>query len=220
MTNGTPDSIPPPAAVDATEALLVRALRERDEAAFSELLDRWYGSMVRIAAGYLRSRAQAEEVVQETWLAVLSGIDRFEGRSSLKTWIFRILVNRARTVAVRESRMIPVSSLFQPDDAGELDDLPDAGQGAWLPAAEHWSDRRNPEDWILTEELRGRIEAAIEALPHRQREVITLRDIEGWSAEEVRDALEVTEANQRVLLHRARVKVRNALSDYLQDTNP
>lgn len=223
MTHGTPDAIPPPELGGGEETLLIQALRRRDEAAFSQVLDRWYGSMLRIAMGYVGSRARAEEVVQETWLAVLGGIDRFEGRSSLKTWVFRILVNRARSIAVREARVVPVSSLLREDDdlaglaevAAEGGDRRTASQ--WQPAAESWSARANPEDWILSAELGARIELALDGLPARQREVLTLRDVEGWTAEEVCNALGISETNQRVLLHRARVRVRDALSEYLSE---
>lgn len=208
--------LPPPDSSSLDEdQLLVRALRARDEEAFESLLDRWYSPMLRLARTYVRSRAEAEEVVQDTWLAVLAGLDRFEGRSSLKTWIFRILVNRARTRAKREARTLPFSDvrspegaqgpqattewLFQPERTGVL-----GWHGQSLMPA-------NPQEQLLTEELRARVDAAIALLPARQQEVITLRDIEGWSAEEVCDVLDLTEANQRVLLHRARVKVRDAV---------
>lgn len=146
--------------------------------------------------------------MQETWLAVLAGLDRFEGRASLKTWVFRIVVNRARTMAVRESRLVPSSLLAAEEDADDLERLAAAAVSGWS----------SPEDEVLSAELRGRIEAAIDALPARQRQVMVLRDVEGWSAEEVCNALEISETNQRVLLHRARVKVRDALADYLAAT--
>jgi len=213
--------LPPPAlgsTPDNEEHLLIRALRERDERAFELLLDRWYSPMLRLARSYVRSRADAEEVVQDTWLAVLSGIERFEARSSLRTWIFRILVNRSRTRARREARTVPLSSLPAPELSGG-GGTP-AGQGDWLvdlervePLAWHGSslDGADPHTRLATNELRERIEEAIRALPARQQQVITLRDLEGWSAEEVCEALDLTPANQRVLLHRARMKVRDAL---------
>lgn len=213
--------LPPPAPTSSSideEQLLVRALRERDEKAFERLLDRWYSPMLRLAQSYVRTRADAEEVVQDTWLAVLVAIERFESRSSLKTWVFRILVNRARTRARREARTLPFSEvghtgssaatpagrgdpelLYQPDRTGPL-----AWHGVSLAPA-------SPEQRLLTEELRARVEMAIRALPARQQEVITLRDLEGWSAEEVCETLALSEANQRVLLHRARMKVREAI---------
>jgi RNA polymerase sigma-70 factor (ECF subfamily) len=204
------------------EQLLVQALRERDEAAFELVLDRHYSAMLRTAMIYVGSRARAEEVVQETWLAVLGGIGRFDGRSSLKTWIFRILVNRAKTSATRDARVIPLSSLGQGNE--DVD-----GGGTPYPADPLHGCRpdveplfcgsaamaRNPEDWLLSEELGEHIEAAIETLPPQQREVIVLRDVEGWAPDEVCNMLGISESNQRVLLHRARVKVRDALAPYL-----
>jgi RNA polymerase sigma-70 factor, ECF subfamily len=223
MTHGTPDAIPPPDTAGGDETLLVEALRERDEAAFSLLLDRWYGSMLRIAMGYVGSRARAEEVVQETWLAVLRGLDRFRGHSSLKTWVFRILVNRARTTAVREARVVPVSSLGgEGSGEGPTRDLAGVaavacGEPRTAAVADGWSQRASPEDRVLSAEVRAHIERAIEALPARQRAVLTLRDVEGWTSEEVCNALGLTETNQRVLLHRARVKVRDALEPFVSE---
>lgn len=203
------------------EQLLVQALRDRDEAAFELVLDRWYSAMLRTATIYVGSRARAEEVVQETWLAVLGGIHRFDGRSSLKTWVFRILINRAKTSAIREARVIPHSSLGRGDDveaggtpypADPLDGCPPDAEPLFCGSA---SMARNPEDWLLSEELREHIEAAIAALPPKQREVIVLRDVEGWAPGEVCNMLGISESNQRVLLHRARVRVRDALAPYL-----
>jgi RNA polymerase sigma-70 factor (ECF subfamily) len=179
------------------------------------------GSMLRVAQIYVSSRAVAEEVVQETWLAVLDGIGRFEGRSSLKTWIFRILSNRAKTRAERERRTIPFSALVDParvpEAAVDADRFRDADDpqwpGHWASPPQSWS--AVPEDRLVAAETRSLLEAAIERLPPGQRTVISLRDIEGWSAEEVCNALEIGETNQRVLLHRARAKVREALEDYL-----
>jgi RNA polymerase sigma-70 factor, ECF subfamily len=204
------------------EQLLVQALRERDEAAFELVLDRWYSAMLRTAMIYVGSRARAEEVVQETWLAVLAGIDRFDSRSSLKTWIFRILINRAKSSGTRDARVIPLSSLGQgqsdhdaggtPYPADPLHGCPPDVEPLFCGSA---SMARNPEDWLLSEELREHIEAAIATLPPKQREVIVLRDVEGWTPGEVCNMLGITESNQRVLLHRARVKVRDALAPYL-----
>ena len=184
--------LPPPNEDDADIAL-VHALRARDEKAFEQLIDRYYTPMLRIATGFVRSHEEAEEVIQDTWIAVLSGIGRFEGRSSFKTWLFRILLNRARTRGAREARMVPFSHHTDIEIPGVA---PDA------------------ERAILSAELRERIEAAIADLPDHQREVITLRDVEGWDAAEVCEALDLTAANQRVLLHRARMKVREALASY------
>jgi len=196
---------------------LVQRLREGDESAFAELIDRYGPTMVRVAQMYVRDRGTAEEVVQETWLAVLNGIDRFEERSSLKTWLFRILTNRAKTRGQRDSRVLPFSSLA---GGGEEDEPsvdadrflgPDSPEpGAWAAPPRAW-----PEDKVLERETLGVIQMAIERLPDAQREVIRLRDLEGWSPMEVADALEITDGNQRVLLHRARSKVRAAVEAYL-----
>jgi len=190
-----------------SEEQLVAALRAGDEEAFRELVREYQPSLVRVARIYVSTQAAAEEVAAETWLAVLNGIDRFEGRSSLRTWIFRILTNIAKTRAVREGRTLPFSSL-QPEPAVDPDRFVD---GAWAVVPDVW-----PEDALLAAETRERITEAIEALPPTQRAVISLRDVEGWSSEEVRNALGLSETNQRVLLHRARSKVRTALEDYLK----
>jgi RNA polymerase sigma-70 factor (ECF subfamily) len=182
----------------------------------------YYPAMLRIALMYVSSRAVAEDVIQETWLGVLQGIGHFEGRSSLKTWIFRILANTAKTRAQREGRSIPFSSLADADaDGAEPVVDPDRFFPASDPTAPNtWSSPPHswnglPEERLLSRETAERIGAAIQALPPAQRAVITLRDVEGWSAEEVCDQLGVSDGNQRVLLHRARGKVRQALEDYL-----
>jgi RNA polymerase sigma-70 factor (ECF subfamily) len=210
---------PAPAGVSSSpeageERLLIQALRERDEAAFEQVLDRHYPAMVRTAMTFVGSRARAEEVVQETWLAVLSGIDRFEGRSSLKTWIFRILVNRARSAATRDARSVPVTSLAGSREGGGWGGTPYPPD----PLERIAAPGETAEERLLSAELGERIEAAIAALPPKQRRVIVLRDVEGWSANEVCDMLDVSEANQRVLLHRARVRVRDLLAPYLAQT--
>ena len=200
------------------DARVVRALRARDEAAFTQLMRMYHASLLRVAQIYVASRAVAEEVVQETWLAVLNGIDRFEGRSSLKTWIFRILTNTAKTRAEREGRTIPFSALHDParvpEAAVDPDRFLDEEHPRW---PGHWASRPRawPEERLLAAETRGVIERAIERLPASQRAVITMRDVQGWSSEEVRNALQISETNQRVLLHRARSKVRQALEEYL-----
>jgi RNA polymerase sigma-70 factor (ECF subfamily) len=207
----------PEAAQDERE--LVRALRRGDEGAFERLVARYGPSMLRVARLYVKDRAVAQEVVQETWLAVLEGIGRFEERSSLKTWIFRILTNRAKTRGQREGRSIPFSAIAAADAAadeqwGDPDRFvrPDDPRTpyAWASPPRHW-----PAERLLEQETLAVIERAIEALPASQREVIRLRDVEGWSAPEVAEALELSDGNQRVLLHRARSKVRAALEDYL-----
>jgi RNA polymerase sigma-70 factor (ECF subfamily) len=169
---------------------------------------------------YVRDRAVAEEVVQETWLGVLNGLDRFEERSSLKTWIFRILTNRAKTRGKRETRSVPFSALADPDelerpsvDPGRFRGREELFFGQWSSPPRPWADV--PEERLLARETRERIAAAITELPPAQREVITLRDVEGWSSDEVCNALDLSETNQRVLLHRARTKVRQTLAQYL-----
>ncbi len=199
---------------------MLRSLRAGDEAAFVELLRRYGPSMLRIARLYVPTRAVAEEVVQEAWLGVLSGLDRFEGRSSLKTWIFRILTNRAKTRGEREGRTVPFSALAADGDEDEPAVDPDRFLGSGV-AQGHWAaaPRALPEERLLAGEARRRIEAAIAALPPNQRTVITLRDVEGFGAEEACSVLGISETNQRVLLHRARSKVRAALEDYLEETS-
>jgi RNA polymerase sigma-70 factor (ECF subfamily) len=196
------------------ERQLVSALRRRDEAAFRELIRRYQPALVRVARMYVPTQALAEEVAQETWLAILEGIDRFEGRSSLKTWIFRILTNRAKTRGMREARSLPFSSLGGDEPAVEPERF-HGGDERW---PGHWSapPREFPEERLLAAETRQVIADAIEKLPGTQRAVITLRDVEGWSADEVCNALTLSETNQRVLLHRARSAVRAALERYLE----
>lgn len=200
---------------------LVQALKGGDEAAFKVLIDTYSPSLMRVARAYVDSRAVAEEVVQETWLGVLRGLDRFEGRSSLKTWIFKILTNIASTRAARERRSVPFSSLA---DREAADDEAAVDLERFLPADhDHWPHHwalgptawQTPVEGLLSAETRHLILDAIDALPPAQRTVISLRDIEGWPSEEVRTALQISEGNQRVLLHRARAKVRNALEGYL-----
>ena len=198
------------------DARLVDGLRKGDEAAFAALMREYGAAMLRVAQMYVSSRAVAEEVVQEAWLAVLNGIGRFEGRSSLKTWIFRILANTAKTRAQREARSVPLSSL-EPE-LGEDEPLVDPDRfvgGSWTSPPEPWQDV--PEARLLSSETRSVIERAIEELPPRQRLVISLRDVEGWPSDEVCNVLEISETNQRVLLHRARSKVRSALEEYLRE---
>lgn len=200
------------------EANLIAGLRARDEEAFMRLVDLYGGPLLRLARTFVRDRAVAEEVVQEAWLGVLRGIDRFEGRSSLKTWLYRILTNTAKTRGVRESRSVPFSALGGDDDGPTVD--PDRFQG---PDGQHPGGWRSfpvswdavPEQRLLGDETQEVIRRTIEALPESQRIVISLRDIEGWSSEEVRNVLDLSETNQRVLLHRARAKVRRALEEYL-----
>jgi RNA polymerase sigma-70 factor (ECF subfamily) len=208
-------AVSPPASAEDYE--LVEALRRGDEAAFAMLVDMLGPSMLRVAQLYVRTRAVAEEVVQEAWLGVLKGLDRFEGRSSLKTWIFRILTNIAKTRGEREGRSVPFSSL-----ASDETDGPSVDPDRFLVPGEllggNWSSPPAPfpEERLLAAETRARIEAAIAELPANQRAVITLRDVEGFGSEDVCNVLDLSETNQRVLLHRARSKVRAALEDYLE----
>jgi RNA polymerase sigma-70 factor (ECF subfamily) len=208
-----------PVGARADDGQMLRALRQRDEAAFVALVDALGPSMLRVAGAYVPTRAVAEEVVQESWLAVLTSLDRFEGRSSLRTWIFRIVANKAKTRAVREGRTLPFSALGGEDEGPAVDPSrftdEGGGKGAWLspPRSIH----EVPEERLLAGEVRERISAAIAALPPAQRAVIALRDVEGLSGEEACDVLELSEGNQRVLLHRARSKVRATLEDYLEE---
>jgi len=203
----------------AAEAQLLEALRSGDEGAFTALVREYQPSLVRVARMFVSSQAAAEEVAQETWLGVLTGLDRFEGRSSLRTWIFRILTNIAKTKAMREGRTLPFSALQDParvpEAAVDADRFLDSEHPRW---PGHWAAKPTPwpEDALVAAETRERLAEAIEALPATQRAVISLRDIEGWSSEEVRNALDLSETNQRVLLHRARSKVRAALESYLE----
>jgi RNA polymerase sigma-70 factor, ECF subfamily len=208
--------------VDASpdELELVRRLREGDEDAFMELVERLQPQMLRVARMFVSSSAVAEEVVQDAWLAVLRGIDRFEGRSSVKTWILRIVANQAKTRGQREGRSVPFSSLAaEGSDEGVLD--PDWFQGpndrypgGWVRFPRSWADI--PEDRLLADETLKVLRLAIEALPEKQAAVIRMRDVLGLAPEEVCNALDVSETNQRVLLHRARSKVRRAVDAYLQ----
>jgi RNA polymerase sigma-70 factor (ECF subfamily) len=196
------------------EAALLERLRAGDERAFEALVERHYPTMLAVARHYVKSRAVAEEVVQEAWLGVLNGLERFEGRSSLRTWILRILVNTAKTRGAREARTVPFASLAPHDEDPAVE--PGRFRGPDDPFPGHW--RAYPGNWhrlpdeVLTErETVAVVLAAIERLPAPQRVVITMRDIQGCDAEEVCAALDVSEGNQRVLLHRARSKVRSAL---------
>ena len=199
----------------ATEEQLAEALCRGDEAAFLTLVERHQRSMLRVARVYVASEAAAEDVVQETWLAVLRGLPRFERRSSLRTWIFRILTKRAQTYGRRDARSMPFSALQ--GHAGErapavsADRFRDDGEWAIGPAS--WADM--PEERLLAAEIRRLIDQAVAGLPESQRAVITLRDIDGWAADEVCALLRISDTNQRVLLHRARARVRAALEQYL-----
>jgi RNA polymerase sigma-70 factor, ECF subfamily len=208
------------AAAVSDETELVARLRAGDERVFESLVREYYPTMLAVARTYVRTRAVAEEVVQEAWVGVLRGLDRFEGRSSLKTWVTRIVVNTAKTRGVREARSVPFSALAPEGEEASVHAERFRETGDGFPG--HW--QAYPADWGLVpeERLLGRetLEVAmraIEELPPAQRTVITLRDLEGWDSEEVCDALDVSAVNQRVLLHRARSRVRAALESHLDD---
>lgn len=208
--------------LSSSDSAQLVALRQGDEGAFEQLVARYHGSMVRIAQVYVGDRGVAEEVAQEAWLGLLKGLERFEGRSSIKTWLFTIVSNLAKTRGTREKRSVAFSFFeryeLDTDDAAVPEErfLPPVD-----PYAGHWSEL--PAPWegdpirqALNTELGAYLEAAVEMLPEQQRTVLTLRDIQGWSAEEVCNALGIAETNQRVLLHRARSKVRRALEEYFE----
>ena len=205
----------------AQDSPLVQALRARDERGFLELVERFHGGMVRFARGFVRCDAAAEDVVQDAWAAVLEGIDGFEGRSALRSWIFGIVANLARTRAARDARSVPLSAL-EPDDAEPAVDpsqfLPPSHPrwpGHWAQYPEPW-----PEEALLSRETQERIRDAIERLPQGQRAVLQLRDVEGWSSQEVCEALSLSEVNQRVLLHRARSRVRREIARHVERRTP
>jgi RNA polymerase sigma-70 factor, ECF subfamily len=217
-----PAGVPGDARTDDDEQLL-QALRRRDEEAFAALVDRYHAQLIRFATLFVPSQAVAEEVAQETWIGVLQGIDRFEGRSSFRTWLFRILTNQAKRRGQREARSLPFAAFSAQADAEDIEPTvaPERFQPAGHEWAGHWvSDPRNwretPEELLLSDETQNVIQKAIDALPGNQRLVITLRDVEGLSAVEVCNALAISETNQRVLLHRARSKVRGRLEQYLE----
>lgn len=203
------------------QALLVR-LRAGDADAFAGIVRDWSPGMLRLARGHVSTRASAEEVVQETWLACVRGLAGFEGRSSVRTWTFRILVNIAKTRGVRESRSVPWSSL-------DTDDAPTVDPSRFLPADHlwpgHWTPAGTPQAWeplpedsVLAGEVQSLVAAVLDDLPPRQRSVVSLRDVHGFSSDEVCEVLGITVANQRVLLHRGRARVRAALEDYYRET--
>jgi len=183
---------------------LVSRIRAGDEEAFAELAGKYQGAMLSMARGYVPSRAVAEEVVQDTWIGVLRGIDRFESRSSFRTWLFRILVNRAISAAARERRSVPVDNLEPVVDASCFD-----SGGSWRVPPEPWADQ--VDDKVIAAKMAARVLAAIDELPLQQREVVTLRDVHRLSGEEVCGILDITPANQRVLLHRGRSKLRQVI---------
>jgi RNA polymerase sigma-70 factor (ECF subfamily) len=200
---------------------VVAAILDGDEAAFEALVRRHHESMVRIAVTFVRTRAVAEEVAQETWIAALNGLDRFQGRSPLRTWLFSILTKRAISRGLREQRTVPFSALGAADDEPLVP--PERFQGSdhllypghWASPPRRWEDM--PEARLLARETRERVRAAVDDLPPAQRAVIMLRDLHGLDAAEVCELLQVSDGNQRVLLHRARAKVRAALEAYFDE---
>lgn len=195
---------------------LAEALRARDEAAFRVLVDTWTPLMTRVARSHVSTDASADEVVQDAWVGVLRGIDRFEGRSSLRTWTFRILTNIARTRGVREKRSVPLSSLEPTVDPGRFRGPEDAYPGGWKNFPDEWP---SPEDAAVDAERTAVVTKAIAGLPERQQLVITMRDVHGFSGEEVCELLDLTQANQRVLLHRARAAVRAAVAEQYEEVD-
>src|SRR5256884_6317335 len=203
--------------VTCTDADLVALLRAGDEEAITRLVERWSPTMFRLARSFVDSPQSAEDVVQEAWLGMLSGLARFEGRSSLRTWTFTILVNRARTRGAREARTIPQPPLATRGESGADDWFPGPGGEAartWssIDVTSRWD--TTPENAVLSRETLLPLGRAVPTLPSRQRQVVTMRDVVGMSAEEVCAALGVSAANQRVLLHRARAALRAALAGY------
>jgi RNA polymerase sigma-70 factor (ECF subfamily) len=202
----------------SADLALVEQLRAGDEIAFMMLVEQHQATMLRVARMYVSSRAVAEEVVQEAWLGILKGLDRFEGRSSLRTWMYRIVTNIAKTRAQRDGRSIPFSALEGADAGSGIDPewfqaASEQAPGGWRAFPDDW--RGVPEEHLAAHETLERIGRAIDDLPPMQAEVLRLRDVLGWSSEEVRNALDLSETNQRVLLHRARGRVRRTLHGYL-----
>jgi RNA polymerase sigma-70 factor, ECF subfamily len=204
------------------DGTLVDLLRHGNEGAFVQVVSDWSPAMLRVARGHVSTRASCEEVVQDTWLAVIRGLDRFEGRSSLRTWVFHILTNLAKTRGVREARTTPLSAWESAEESGPVVD-PDRFRGPDDPYPGHWTSVGAPSAWpagpeqaVLAAETRRVLAAALRQLPPRQQTVVTLRDVHGLSAEEVCDALDLSPGNERVLLHRGRARLRTVLEGYLR----
>jgi RNA polymerase sigma-70 factor, ECF subfamily len=215
-----PDDADRPPASDATaseDSRLLERVRAGDADAIAHLVDLHGASLRRVARMYVSNPASAEDVVQETWLGLLESLERFEGRASLRTWIFRILVNCARKRARGDRRDLPFSAAWAPGNDLEASVEPHRfrGEGHWALPPRSWAEL--PQERLLSAEARARVQTAIDSLPDAQREVITLRDVEGWTASEVCNVAGLSDTNQRVLLHRARSKVRRALESYLDD---
>jgi RNA polymerase sigma-70 factor (ECF subfamily) len=218
LSKRAPDAAAYAAVVE--DMTFVYLLRDGDEAAFEQLVDRYYGLTLRVARSYVRSQALAEEVAQEAWIGIIKGLQRFEGRSSLKTWIVRIVMNIANNIrarAVRESRSVPFSELSDDDgiDRTRFRGVEDPYPGHWTSPPRTW--RVLPDEATSMRETLEVVRDVVEALPEKQRLVFTLRDIEGWDTADIAQALDVSDNNQRVLLHRARTKVRAVLEGHLAD---
>jgi RNA polymerase sigma-70 factor (ECF subfamily) len=196
-----PRGCPP---LDPDEGELLRRLRAGDEDAFACLADRHHAAMVRLARGYVRSAAVAEEVAQDAWLGLLRGLDRFEGRSSLRTWLFRIVVNWAISAGLRERQHLPVDDSELQDDSARF-----SQDGWWITPPVHWADEA--VDRMVAPELAAQVRQLVAELPDAQRQVVTLRDVEGLPSADVCIILGISEGNQRVLLHRARARIRRHL---------
>ena len=196
----------------------LEAIRSGDEAVFEAIIGRYHGPLMRLAMVYVRDEGLAEDVVQETWLTCLRTLDRFEGRSSLKTWIFGILMNIARARRRKESRILPFASLFSRFEADSRQPTVDPSRfgpnGLWITAPDSWSNL--PEARVINREVLGKVKAAIEALPEKLREVVILRDVAGLEPDEVCQLLAISASNQRVRLHRGRAAVRAMLEEYLR----
>jgi RNA polymerase sigma-70 factor (ECF subfamily) len=210
---------------DTGDADLVRRLREGDEAAFAGIVDAWSPMLLRVARNFVSTDASAQEIVQDTWLAVVRGIDRFEGRSALRTWVFRILTNLGKTRGVREARAVPWSSLSADDSGPTVDPRrfrgpDDEWASNWTPVGVPRPFEPSPEVATLAGEIRTEVGRALRLLPERQRTVVTLRDVHGMTADEVCATLEISAANQRVLLHRGRARLREALENYYRGLAP
>lgn len=204
------------------EEELLAALRNREESAFASLVDRHTPAMLRVARGYVSSRELAEEVVQETWIALLKGIDSFEGRSSLRTWLFTVMINIAKRKGVRERRDADVAVMAftgSTVDPARFREADDRYPGHWRPAEKPSPFPETPEGSVLGDELISLAQRELDKLPERQRLVVTMRDVLGLDSAEVCDHLGITVANQRVLLHRGRAAVRQVLEDYLRESS-
>src|SRR6516164_7732285 len=206
----------------ASNEQIVAALRAGDERTFRELFERTYPMMKRVARGYVASDAVAEEIVQDTWMAIVTGIERFEGRAALGTWMFSILTNQAKSHGARERRAVPFASIAPADveepavDSDRFQKDDEAWPGHWATPPRPW---QKPERRLLSLEAREQLKEALSQLPERQRLIVVLRDVEGLSAEEVCDLLELSQENQRVLLHRGRSRLRAFLEEYLDEAD-